>query len=88
MKKDEEDMLKKRLWKLKSKVDNQKNEIHALKRNLSHSEGGVRLLIEAFNDLGVHPKMICSCYKDDCGCFDSSVNPGIVYKKLKKKLNK
>ena len=72
----------KKRQKLGMKCKNQKNEIKRLKEKVRRADAQTNLLFNAFEKLGVTPRLCCSCWKDDCACFDHSVSKAEVLKAI------
>jgi hypothetical protein len=53
----------------------QKQQIKDLQKKLAIMKNQNSKFLLALNKNGVYPITICSCFKDDCGCYEDSINP-------------
>jgi len=67
--------LKRQITKLLTERNNKKSQVKTLLAKLKSEQSLNNDLVKALKLNGIIPKLACSCFKDDCGCFWDSVKP-------------
>lgn len=69
----EEKHLKQQITKLVAKKKNLQKELVATKDKIRFLKARNEKLLYALELNGIKPILACSCYKEDCGCFEASI---------------